>query len=123
MAPGPTSGEVRTRRWGHYRDVSRRKTGCAGVLMSRAGAAQGASTTSRTWPQATVASGLRRSGPPEWTWSDRGERSPPERATGVDLSDRGAQSPPELAAGVDLSDRGEWSLPERATGVDLSCCH
>src|SRR6185437_8936657 len=47
--------------------------------------AQGASTTSRTRLLATVASGLRRSGPPEWTWSDRGERSPPERATGVDL--------------------------------------
>jgi len=24
VAPGPTSGEVRTRRWGHYRDVFRR---------------------------------------------------------------------------------------------------
>src|SRR6185437_10358254 len=34
---------------------------------------------------ATVASGLRRNGPPEWACSDRGERSPPERATGVDL--------------------------------------
>ena len=39
----------------------------------------------RTWLLATVASGLRRSGPPEWTWSDRAERSPPERATRVEL--------------------------------------
>ena len=49
--------------------------------------------------------------------SDRGERSPPERATGVDLSDRGERSPPERATGVDLSDRGERSPPEGATGV------
>ena len=38
VAPGPTSGEVRTRRWGHYHDVFRRNPGCVGVLMSRAGA-------------------------------------------------------------------------------------
>ena len=77
---------------------------------------------------------------------DRGERSPPERDTGVDLSrpwraisagaghrsglerrraprvdlgDRGERSPPERATGVDLSDRGERSPPERATGVDF----
>ena len=66
-----------------------------------------------------MASGLRRSGPPEWTLSDRGERSPPERATGVDLSDRGERSQPERATGVDLGDRGERSPPERATEVDF----
>ena len=33
---------------------------------------------------------------------DRSERSPPERATGVDLSDRGERSPPERATGVDF---------------------
>src|SRR6185312_7697710 len=97
--------------------------------------ARGASTTSRTWLLTTVASGLRRSGPPEWTWSDRGERSPPERATGVDLErpwravSAGAghrsglgttvasglrrSGPPEWT----WSDRGERSPPERATGV------
>src|SRR6185295_8165697 len=86
---------------------------------------------------ATGASGLRRSGPPEWTWSDRGERSPPERATGVDLERPGRavsagaghrsglgatgasglrrSGPPEWT----WSDRGERSPPERATGVDL----
>ena len=53
---------------------------------------------------------------------NRAQRSPPERATGVDLSDRGERSPPERATGVDLSDRGERSPPERATGVDLECC-
>ena len=37
----------------------------------------------RTRLLAIAASGLRRSGPPEWTWSDRGERSPPERATEI----------------------------------------
>ena len=47
--------------------------------------AEGARITSPDLAPATVASGLRRSGPPEWTWSDRGERSPPEQATGVDL--------------------------------------
>src|SRR6185312_15448820 len=116
--------------------------------------AQGASATSRTWLLPTVASGLRRSGPPEWTWSDRGERSPPERATGVDLdrpwravsagagprSGLGAtvasglrrSGPPEwtwatVASGLrrsgppegTWSDRGERSPPERATGVDV----
>ena len=30
--------------------------------------------------------GLRQSRPPEWTLRERGEQSPPERATGVDLS-------------------------------------
>src|SRR6185312_1280096 len=53
--------------------------------LHRLRVAQGANTASRTQLLSTVASGLRRSGPPEWTWSDRGERSPPERATGVDL--------------------------------------
>src|SRR6185312_11106546 len=85
----------------------------------------------------TVASGLRRSGPPEWTWSDRGERSPPERATGVDLErpwravSAGAGHRSRLGATVasglrrsgppewTWSDRGERSPPERATGVDL----
>ena len=38
VAPGPTSGKVRIRRWGDYRDVFRRNPGCVGVLMSRAGA-------------------------------------------------------------------------------------
>jgi len=86
-----------------------------------------------------MASGLRKSGPPEWTWSDHGERSPPERATGVELErswlavSAGAghrsglgvtvasglrrSGPPEWT----WSDRGERSPPERATGVDLDC--
>ena len=38
VAPGPTSGEVRTRGWGHYRDVFPHKLDCVGVLMQRAGA-------------------------------------------------------------------------------------
>ena len=54
------------------------------------------------------------------TFGYRGKRSPPERATGVDLGDRGERSPPERATGVDLGDRGERSLPERATGGDTS---
>src|SRR6185503_5924984 len=88
--------------------------------------------------EATVASGLRRSGPPEWTWGDRGEQSPLERATAVDLSrpwrvvsagaghrsglgatvasGRRRSGPPEWT----WSDRGERSPPERATGVDLN---
>ena len=37
VAPGPTLGEVRTRRWGHYRDVFPCKLDCVGVLMQRAG--------------------------------------------------------------------------------------
>ena len=55
-------------------------SGCTGVGLPRERA-----LLSRTRLQATVASGLRRSGPPKWTSSDRGERSPPERATGVDF--------------------------------------
>ena len=60
--------------------------------------AQGASTTS-----------------PDPASGDRGERSLPERATGVDLGDRGKRSPPERATEVDLGDRGERSPPERGS--------
>src|SRR6185312_8396625 len=56
-----------------------------GVDLERPWRAVSAGAGHRSGFGATVASGLRRSGPPEWTWSDPGERSPPERATGVDL--------------------------------------
>ena len=108
MAPGPTSGEVRTRRWGHYRDVfwhnlavlacschervlrtpKGRSTCCQIHVLERspqggegAGLGYGTKLSScldldpprerallpRTRLLATVASGLRRSGLPEWT--------------------------------------------------------
>ena len=126
MAPGPTSGEVRTRGWGHYCDVfphnfvvsacSCRErvlrtpwrpehllpgSGTRALFLGRRRCrlgvwnqakrlhgprtAQGARITSPDLAVVTVAGGLRRSEPPEWTLSDRGERSPPERATGVDF--------------------------------------
>ena len=106
VAPGPTLGEVRTRGWGHYRDALLIVLACSWqerVLRTpsrpwhllpcsgtRALSAGQRRCRLRVWNQAKrlhgscTAQGASITSP-DRALGDRGEWSPPERATGVDL--------------------------------------
>ena len=110
VAPGPTSGEVRTRGWGHYCDVfphnfvvsacSCRErvlrtpwrpehllpgSGTRALSTGRRRCRLRVRNQAKRLPQTSDRSGSKHHFP-DPALGDRGERSPPERATGVDLS-------------------------------------
>jgi len=110
VAPGPTSGEVRTRGWGHHHDVFPRNlavsacscrervlrtpwrpnhllpgSGIRALSIGRRRCRLGVRNQAKRLHGPRTAQGARITSP-DLAPSDRGERSPPEWATGVDLS-------------------------------------